>query len=169
MRSVRMQSLTEKLEKSMEQERDLILQFSLWERDLNQHVCKRDWKKLQKVMASAEALSDELDKQEQMRCEVFAQLRDAVGELPDAGFYQVAVHLPAEERERLSALFRELKMAVVNLRGIVWGIDAYVRAVQGTLKGIIGEMSPMRRGTIYAKNGGARQSEAGPLILNRQL
>lgn len=164
-----MKTLAVELENVMNREYDLICTFSEWERNLNEHVRNRSWNQLQKVMKEAEQVSEEISLCEKERMRIFSELRDASGEEPDAGFYQVVVHLPAEERDRLSRSFRELKLSVLKLRGIIWGIDAYVRAVQGTLKDIIGEMSPMRRGTIYAKNGGPRRAESGPLILNRHL
>ncbi len=168
-RSVHMTRLARKLEEIMNREHSLISTFSEWERKLNENVQNRSWDQLQKVMKDAEQVSEAIDLCEQERMETFARLREEAGEGADSGFYQVIVHLPAEERERISRSFRELKLSVLNLRGIVWGIDAYVRAVQGTLKDIIGEMSPMRRGTIYARNGGPCQPDTGPLVLNRHL
>jgi hypothetical protein len=169
MRSVLMQKEVNRLEKAMKKQQKLIADFSVWERKLNHHVQNREWKQMQAVMEEAGKVSEKIDLSEKERLEAFAALRDMLGEGEEAGFYQVVVHLPSKERDSLSSSFRELKMGVINLRGIVWGIDAYVRAVQGTLKDIIGEISPMRRGTLYAGDGIAKNPDAGPLVLNREL
>lgn len=164
-----MQKLLEQLEAAMDRQQELIVQFGTWEREINEYVRQRRWAELQEVMQKAGALSSTIEACEEERNKLFLQLCDEVGEDSDAGFYQVMIHLPEECRERLSVKFRELKMSVVKLRGLVWGIDAYVKAVQGTIRDLIGEMSPSRKGTIYAKSGGARSPETGPLVLNRQL
>jgi hypothetical protein len=157
------------LEQVMEREERLIEQFSSWERSMNERVKEKQWKELQQVMVGADEVSKSIDECEKLRAELFEQLRKAVGEAPDSGFYQVAVRLPEKDRNRLSERFRSLKMSVLKLRGIIWGIDAYVKAVQGALKDIIGEISPARKGTIYAKTGTARNAETGALVLNRHL
>lgn len=157
------------LERVMEQEERLIEQFASWERAMNERVKEKQWKELQQVMAGADGVSAAIDSCETERAALFEELKAAVGEGGEAGFYQVVYHLPEKDRNRVAERFRSLKMSVIKLRGILWGIDAYVKAVQGTLKDILGEISPARKGTIYARTGAVRNAEAEALVLNKQL
>ncbi|MFP4491446.1 MAG: hypothetical protein ACLFNZ_08215 [Spirochaetaceae bacterium] len=136
---------------------------------VREYIFDHDWKSLTegiKEMDSSSALVNEIERR---REKVFGELCTSVGVGKGAGFYSVVVRLHPKTRDRLSSLFRVLKTEVLQLQGITWSIDAYVRSMSETIKEVLYTAFPHRRGTMYEKSGRRRSVEADPLVVNRHL
>lgn len=132
-------------------------------------IFNHDWEMLKSGMEEMDASSEKINELERQRDGKFAELCDAVGISPKAGFYSAVVRLDPEKRDSLSSRFRELKVEVLQLQGITWSIDAYVRSMSTTIKEILHTAFPHRRGTMYEKSGRRRAVGPDPLVFNRQL
>ena len=132
-------------------------------------IFNHDWEALTSGMEEMDSSSLHINELDRSREEAFARLCDALGVSREAGFYSVVVRLEPEERDKLSELFRRLKVEVLQLQGITWSIDAYVRSMSETIKDIIHTAFPHRRGTMYEKSGRQRAVGSDPMVVNRRL
>ncbi len=132
-------------------------------------IFNHDWASLSSGMEEMDATSKKINRLERTREKHFAHLCENLGLRSTAGFYSVVVRLEANDRDRLSDLFRRLKVEVLELQGITWSIDAYVRSMSTTIKEIIHTAFPHRRGTMYEKSGRQRSVGSDPMVVNRRL
>jgi hypothetical protein len=136
---------------------------------VREHIFSHDWQALSKGLQEMDDASHRVTEIEAERNEIFGELRYLVGAKEGSGFYSVVVRLEPELRDSLSALFRNLKVEVLQLQGITWSIDAYVKSMCETIQEILRTAFPHRRGTMYEKSGKKRDLGSDPLVLNRRL
>ena len=153
----------------MKMELGLLERFRETEIELKNGISNKDWDSLDLSMQTMKHLSGKLIRVEKRRHTAFHELRDLVGEDENAGFYQVIVHLPFEEREVLAELYRSMKFAAVGIQAITYGIDEHVQTINGTLHQILNELFPYRKGNIYSKEGKRREAETNPMVVNHHL
>jgi len=136
---------------------------------LKEAIGRKDWDDLDDCMRRMNGLSKELTAVEEKRNRAFLDLQDLVGEREQGGFYQVIVHLPAEEREALADLYRAMKFAAVGIRSVSYCIDEHLKIINGTLQGILNELFPHRKGNLYSKQGERREAADDPMVVNHRL
>ena len=156
-----------RLLKYMRVELELLESFRDAEIELKNGINRKDWDGLEQCIRKMKLLSVDLVAVEDSRNHAFVELRDLVGEAPGAGFYQVIVHLPAEEREMLAELYRAMKFAAVSIRSVTYCIDEHLQTVNGTLQQILNELFPYRKGNLYSKQGERREASHNPMIVNQ--
>ncbi len=153
----------------MKSEFELLESFREDELNLKEVINRKDWDGLDKCIRKMNALSQELSAVEEKRNRAFVDLQDLVGEREDAGFYQVIVHLPPEERETLAELYRAMKLAAVGIRSVTYCIDEHLKTINGTLQGILNELFPHRKGNLYSKQGERKEASGNPMVVNHRL
>ncbi len=153
----------------MVSELKLLEAFREAELDLKNRINNKDWDGLERCILKMKSLSDDLIVVEENRSKAFSDLQDLVGEKEEAGFYQVIVHLPSEEREPLAELYRAMRFAAVGIRSVTYCIDEHLKAINGTLQQILDELFPYRKGNLYSKHGERREAEGNPMIVNHSL
>lgn len=158
------------LTKLMKNQIKTLDKFCIKEKKLRTYIYEKKWHELENIIKEMAPISEKLEQLEKKRNIAFNELKKSMGEDDDAGFYQVIVKLPEKERDICSELYRNLKLAVMKIRGVTKGIDAHVKAANSVLNQLLEEIYPHRRGNIYSKNGGKIPlNMEGPMIVNREL
>ncbi len=157
------------LQEYMKAELILLERFREAEIELKHCIHSKDWDSLEGGMGRMNALGEELVRVEEARNRAFLDLRDLVGETEHSSFYQVIVHLPVDERETLSELYRSMKFAAVGIQAITYCIDEHVQTINGTMHGILNELFPYRKGNLYSREGKKQEVEDNPMVINHHL
>ncbi|TVQ39905.1 MAG: hypothetical protein EA384_04870 [Spirochaetaceae bacterium] len=167
-----MKSVEDKLEslsRILVQEIQLLGALAERERILQSHLLERDWQELQKVIDQMAALSEEIQQAEGDRERCFSTLSLTLGLNDTASFSELISRLDEQSAGRLRALYRSLKVAVMRIRSLTGGIDAYVASSTATMRSFLEECSPAHRGTIYRKDGNAGATGAHAVVVDRHL
>lgn len=136
---------------------------------LQQAVLDRDWTGLERVITDMTVFSEAAEEMEELRHKCYQEMRNCVGARTGDGFAKVIGLLPPEERRELSGLYRKLKVAVMTVRSLTSGIGAYVAATGNTLRGIIEELHPHQKGTLYSRHGQAQRGDQSAMVVNQHL
>lgn len=159
----------ENLKQLMVRETELLTGYLEIERKLSESVYTRAWDDLQACLEALEPISEEVAELDARRDAEFEKLRTALGADGTEGFYQVIARLPEDERNELAAVFRGMKAAVFRLQGLTYQLESYIGTVSGTMREILEELFPHRRGNIYSRKGVAAEPEANPMVISRHL
>ena len=147
----------------------LLETFRETELELKNGINRKDWDGLERCIQKMRELSIELVTVEDKRNHAFIELRDLVGEVETANFYQVIVHLPVEERDFLAELYRAMKFAAVGIRSVTYCIDEHLQTINGTLQQVLNELFPYRKGNLYSNQGEKRETSHNPMIVNERM
>ena len=159
----------EELKSLILQETELLTRFLELERKLSESVYTRNWEDLQYCLEALEPISEEIAELDARRDAELAALKDALGVSASEGFYQVISRLPKSQRNELAAQFRGMKAAVFRLQGLSYQLESYLGTVSGTMREILEELFPHRRGNIYSRKGVASEPEANPMVVSHHL
>ncbi len=163
------EELSIKLADLMEKETAVLNEISIQEESLQKTLRDSNWDQMEIIISRLSPLSDEMDKIEVERNNVYQKLKSKLNKSETDGFYSITVHMEGETRERCLAGYRKMKVALLRMKGITSGIDQYIRAVGDASKTVLDEVFPHRRGRIYSSTGSARPVHSAPMVLNRQL
>ena len=158
-----------RLRECMSGELELLVAFREAELALKDGISRKDWDGLERCIHQMKTLSTDLVEVEARRNGAFRDLQDLVGEKEEAGFYQVIVHLPPDERETLAELYRAMRFAAVGIRSVTYCIDEHLKTINGTLQQILNELFPHRKGNLYSKQGERREAQGNPMVVNHSL
>ncbi len=150
-------------------EREIVLLqgMAAAERRLQKAVIGRDWASVDETIRGMELVSEEIVATESRRHDVFEDCCRRIGAAGNNAFFGLLAAVPPPTRSRLSSLYRELKVAVLAVRSITDGIDAYVTSTMRTLNGVIEELFPERRGKIYSGTGSVDKQGHTALVVDR--
>ena len=151
----------------LDQQSELIEQMAGHETELQEAVGERDWQRLESLMQRMSQLSDAIVAVERRRNEVYTALAMEFG--GEATFARVLTMLPVEERQRLSAAYRRLKVAVLGLQSRTAGMDAYLRATMSTTRGVLQELYPEQTSRGYSRDGQGQFNTASAVMVDRAL
>ena len=132
-------------------------------------IRERKWESLEKAIRAIDALENEMKGIESVRELLFETLRDEAGLGIDATFYQWAVYLPEAERRQITDIYRSLKGRAFAARAQGAAITSYLTESRTLLASIMEELFPHKRGRIYDKRGGRKESEMTKVVLDKAL
>ncbi len=158
-----------KTKELINREIELLEQFSELELSLQDCIYNRDWKGFEEVLKEMQPISEELVDVEERRNIAYDDLRIKATGREDTSFYQVVLGLPEEQREGFSKTYRKLKFTVLRLKGITEGMDSFVGSMTGTMREIMDDIFPYRKGNIYSSRGRTRQVNENPMVVNHHL
>ncbi len=158
-----------RLDSVLEREIALLGEFGGNEEAIRSSIFENDWSGLERMLRACEPIVEAIDNLEKERSGLFDDLKRILREDPSAGFYQVIVRFPHEERERSSTLYRSLKREVLKIQGITWSIDAHVQSVTAVMQQILNEQFPHRKGRLYCRKGNATKPQETAIVFNRSL
>jgi hypothetical protein len=161
-----MRQAKETLAALMQEEIALLELYLMREEELKKALFDRDWRSLDESIRLMNEAAGRIGILEEGRDRAFRQFRTELGVENGCGFYRAALTLPEPDRGKMTGLYRHLKLSAVRVRVRTAALDDYVREEQGTLRGIIGELFPERRGRTYSRTGESRENAAQPLVLN---
>lgn len=151
----------------LNQQAELIEQMATHEKQLQEAVGERDWPRLETIMLEMSHLSEAIVEVETRRNDIYTALALEFG--GEATFARVLAILPAEERQRLSAAYRRLKVAVLGLQSRTAGMDAYLRATMSTTRGVLQELYPEQTSRGYSRDGQGQFTTASAVMVDRAL
>lgn len=136
------------------------------EEKIHKFLLAKNWMKLDRQLKKIEKSTAEISSIEKRRQKVYEEIREGLGKSESDRFYDILVSFEAEERKEFSDLYRQLKVSVSRVRSLTGGLDAYVHSARSTMKEVIEELYPERRGILYSNDGMVREAGENPLVLN---
>lgn len=126
---------------------------------------EKDWPALERALRTLDFQAEGLKCLEERRHFLWGEIQ--AGLLGREGrFYETLPLVPAEHRDTLSRLHRDLKIKSVALRGLSQGLAAYVQTAGALIQAVVHELQPALKGRLYSRSGYLRGGEAQPLVLN---
>lgn len=147
------------------QQTELLTALSQQEQHLQAVVADRDWPQLERLLPSMEAVGVEFQRLETRRQVVYTEMQFAAG--GEQSFAALLKSFPGDEREKISAAYRGLKVAVLRLRSQTAGLDTYLRSSIGTLRGVLQELYPEHASTVYSRDGFGGYPSGQAMVLSR--
>ncbi|HUX13459.1 MAG TPA: hypothetical protein VMW87_10550 [Spirochaetia bacterium] len=132
-------------------------------------VLQKDWIALEACVREMKSLSAGVEECETRRNESYRSLKTSLGLKSGDSFYDVLARLPIDERQELVELYRRLRIGIAKVRSITDGIDAYVTATVGTMRDILDELFPERKGKLYSRTGAAASTDTSSMVVNHRL
>lgn len=135
---------------------------------LQDAVFEKDYPKTERSIASMKELSEAIRGVEERRQLAFEELLSQLGISSEFGLTMLFATLEGEKREALSTAFRDLKVAVLQVRTVNQGIMAYAGSQMDAMEGVIDELYPSRKDGTYTSMG-YRQKSREPMVLDHSL
>jgi hypothetical protein len=154
---------------SMKDEAGLLITFAALEEEMQRLVGERRWDGLEGVILRLRKKNDLVDKAEERRVRFFHMLKVVVGIPEDASFFKLLPFIPEESRRTLTEAYRKLKLAVYAVKGATIRLSYYFQSYSETVKKVMGEIFPHRKGKLYAQNGRPTGTIDDRLVLDKQL
>ncbi len=146
----------------------LFQQLAEHQAQLQYAVMDKNYSLTDQSISAMRKISESIRVYEIKRQEAFEKLLESMDISVEYGLTMLFATLEPHEREELSSAFRELKIAVLQVRTVNEGIMAYSGSHMETMEEIIDALYPGRRDGTY-NSSGARQKTATPLVLDHSL
>ena len=147
----------------------LLEQFCTEEEEMKECILARNWHELQETIQRINPLSVAVSLVEQERDRCFRKLKAALNPSDGERFYASISGLPEKERRELSDTYRKLKTMVLKVQGVTRSIESLIETLGGTIRRVMEELFPYRKGKIYSATGAAKDVEMNPVVVNRHL
>jgi hypothetical protein len=171
--------LTETFKKILRDEAQTLREFAAGQKRLQELIGKRQWTKLETQIAELKRLASSAETLENRRFQTYQQLKASVGfgheSVPEHGqgeaenFAEIVTRLPPSDRDELFGLYRQLKLAVIRVKGNAGLLGFYLRSLSETLQKVLEELFPHRKGRIYSRSGKARDAGDDALVVHRHV
>lgn len=158
-----------KLCQIMDRETELLNIYFMREKELFEAVTNRNWKELENCIKKLEKIGEGISSVEDEREKSLNFLRGEYNAGSRERFYTFLQRLPEVTRSDLAESFRNMKLAVFRLQALDSQIQGYLRSAAATLKDILEEIFPHRKGTMYCKKGKTSEPETNPMFISRHL
>ncbi|MDR0447613.1 MAG: flagellar export chaperone FlgN [Treponema sp.] len=129
-------------------------------------VIKREWAEYETLMHTVGEIGSRFEALDAEREALFKTMAD--GEEPDS-FYAWAAKLPDNEKDKISTLYRKLKMITLQIRIANDTLMEYLREVKTVIAGVLDRAYPDRRGKMYSRRGTERETDMRSVMVNRSL
>ena len=153
----------------LEKEVNLVNSFIAVDNLIMDSIVNNNWDVLEPAIKKTKKLSHSIEKLDKRREVCVDILRKETDSDSDAHFYHLTVNMEEDTGNKVNNLYRDLKLAVLNLQNINWRINTYISTVTGIMKHTLKEIYPNRRGSMYSKTGAIKEAESNPMVLNRKL
>ncbi len=157
---------TSTLKDALQEEARCLNDFAARQKTMQAVISRRRWTELDKEVAELKALAEKIEALEEDRASAYGSLRRALQVRDREDFLQVVSRLPAVEREELVAQYRRLKAAVIRVKASAGLLSYYVRSLSETMRVVLEEMLPHRKGRIYSRSGRTKQAGEESLVLH---
>jgi hypothetical protein len=144
-------------------------EFSGHEKRLQRCMLEKNWRELELILTGLERAASEITALEEARVRELERLRTEAGLPEDASFYEIIGRFPEPERSACSAAYRALKTEVYITKGVAENIGRYASSATGSLREMLDELYPHRRGKLYTKDGFTKSSRMDALVVNQRL
>ena len=153
----------------MNQEAGLLMSFSNIEEEMLNSISERRWEGLESIIIRLRKKSDLLNQAEDKRVQSFELLKTSLGLPTSAGFFKILPLVKEEKRSGLMESYRKLKLAVYSVKGATLRLSYYFQSLSDTVKKVLGELFPHRKGKLYTQTGELTKTIDDTLVLNKSL
>ena len=153
----------EKCRDILQKETALVQRISGLQDLIREAVINREWTDFEGHFSALGEMKEEFTALEGERERLFAGLDAA------EGFYSLASHLPAEQRNELTEAYRCLKMEVLRVQVTGETLMSYIAGVRATMADFFEVAFPDRGGKIYTPNGIPVSHDMRSMVLNQSM
>jgi AAA+ ATPase superfamily predicted ATPase len=171
--------LTETFKKILREEAHALREFAAGQKRLQELIGKRQWTKIETQIVELKSLASLAETLENQRFHTYQQLKASLGigaertrksgQEEAESFAQIVTRLPHSDRDELFGLYRQLKLAVIRVKGNAGLLGFYLRSLSETLQKVLEELFPHRKGRIYSRSGKARDAGDDSLVIHRHV
>ncbi|MBN2351864.1 MAG: hypothetical protein JXD23_04775 [Spirochaetales bacterium] len=154
---------------SMKDEAGHLISFASLEEEMQRLVGERRWDGLENAILRLRKKSDAVDRSEEERVRSFQMLKVALGIPDNAGFFKLLPFIQEENRRTLTEAYRKLKLAVYAVKGATLRLSYYFQSYSETVKKIMGEIFPHRKGKLYSHTGRPTGTIDERLVLDKHM
>ncbi len=128
----------------------------------------KQWTRGLTIAQGFETAAAEIEEAEKVRSRSFTSLVSSLGAPQGAGFHDVILRVPVEERNALYESWRGLKISVFRLKTATGRLRYASESMAETLNRLLEAVLPHRRGKIYTRHGTA-SGAVGSLLVDQEL
>ena len=138
-------------------------------------VINREWTDFEDHLKSMNIIENKLVGLEQEREEIFSVfdslVRKNTTDVSDAGnrFYSIVSHLPDNQRNELTTIYRSLKLESLKLRLANESVMTYLDGLKSTFKEIFDIAFPDRAGKMYSPQGVHLSQDMRSMVVNQSF
>jgi hypothetical protein len=144
-------------------------EFGERESELQTAIMSQDWDGMSRLTPELDKLSRELEAIDEQRHQAVTELKSELHLPPESTFAQLISDADSAERKLLSEAHRALQIAVLRVKSLTSGIDAYVRGSLKTANAVLGELFPEQKGTMYSREGMSKPAAGHAIVLDHRL
>jgi hypothetical protein len=144
-------------------------EFGEKESELHTAIVGQNWDLMSRLTPELDELSRELEAIDERRHSLVTQLRSERNAAPEMTFAQLIRDAAPDERRQLTDAHRALQIAVLRVKSLTGGIDAYVRGSLKTANAVLGELFPEQKGTMYSRQGISKPAAGHAIVLDHRL
>ena len=166
----------EKCREILLRESELVQNAFNIQKKIQNAVVNREWTDFEGHFTAMNALENEIAALENEREGLFLEFESSQGkklypDLNDAKgrFYNMTAHLPAQQRNDLTAIYRSLKLEVLRLRMSNDVLMNYLGSVKASLTDFFELAFPDRGGKMYTPRGTHLSHDMRSMVLNRRF
>ncbi len=153
----------------MKEEATLLAAFAGLEEEMQRLVSDHRWDGLETIIQRLRQKSDLVNRSEEERERSFHVLKIALGVPEDVSFFKMLPFVPDEKRRVITDAYRKLKLAVYAVKGATLRLSYYFQSYSDTVKKVLGELFPHRKGKLYSQTGQPTATIDDALVLNKSL
>ncbi|MDR2374851.1 MAG: hypothetical protein LBD96_00260 [Treponema sp.] len=154
----------------LEREAGILAAVEESQKQVRNAVVKREWTGFEALLAMIDRAAAELEGLEEERKALFSRLPGfSAGHDHETGFYRFIASLPFDEQKKLTAQYRELKMAALRIRINNENLLTYIAGIKVTMSAFIESAFPDRKGRLYSRSGTVIRQDMRCMVLNRSL
>jgi hypothetical protein len=131
-------------------------------------VINREWADYEGCLEAIGRIGADFEVLETERNKLFAALAPEDTDEKDR-FYAMSARLPECERNKLTALYRRLKLQTLQIRLANDTLMDYIRETKNVISGMLESAYPDRKGKIYSRNGSEREADMKSVVLNHNF
>jgi type I site-specific restriction endonuclease len=138
------------------------------EKKLQDALMDKDFGQVEQIISEIDVVAQTIQLLDDERETEYQYLRESSHLSEYEGLSELFSLLPAKDREKLVLVYREFKVAVMEVQFLSTGIDSLSRHQIQTLRGVLDELYPDRKSRTYTARGIHREF-GSPLVLDHSL
>jgi ribosomal 50S subunit-associated protein YjgA (DUF615 family) len=158
---------TQRLKTTLQEEARYLNDFASHQKSLQETIRGHRWMEIDSEVAALRELAGKIEQLEASRLQAYEELRDVLQARGPEEFPQIVARLPRADRDELLALHRKMRAAVIRVKASAGLLAYYVRSMSDTLRQVLEELLPHRKGKLYSRSGRTKDAGEEPLMLYR--
>lgn len=138
------------------------------EKKLQDSLMDKNFSEVEDVIAEIDIVAQTIQALDDEREKEYQFLRASHRLTDQEGLGDLFTLLPDNHREQLARVYREFKVAVMEVQFLASGIDMFSRHQVQTLRSVLDELYPDRKSRTYTARG-MHQELASPMVLDHSL